>query len=329
MAKGSKMDNVTKDPVIRGVRARALLKYLWRDYSVLVALVLMMVLASILNPRFLTARNLTNILRQVSVIGIVSMGMTVVILSGGIDLSVGSVLALSGVMGMLALNASGSIILGVFVTLGMGAGLGAVNGLLIAKGRVAPFIATLGMMAVARSLALFAVRGSNVVGTVAGYTLISRGTFLGLRYPVYFFAMVALSVWFLMMKTRFGRHVYATGSNERATLMSAVNVGRVKMGVYILCSSLVALGAIVESATLNSISSSNSGVQYELDAIAAVIIGGTRLEGGRGKVVGTVLGVILLGVLNNVLNLMNVSPFLQGFVKGLIIITAVFVQRRD
>jgi ribose transport system permease protein len=288
-----------------------------------------MIIASTLNPRFLTFRNLSNILRQVSVIGIVSMGMTVVIISGGIDLSVGSVLALSGVMGMLTLNASGSVIASVLVTVGSGAVLGGLNGLLISKGRVAPFIATLGMMAVARSLAMFTIRGSNVVGTVEAYALISRGTFLGLRYPVYFFAVVALLVWFLTTRTRFGRHIYATGSNERATLLSAVNVDRVKLGVYVLCSSLVAVGAVVESATLNSISSSNSGIQYELDAIAAVIIGGTRLEGGRGKVVGTILGVLLLGVLNNVLNLMNVSPFLQGFVKGLIIITAVFVQRRD
>lgn len=323
------MDKLKKTPVPIGTRLKWVLAYLWRDYSVLLALILLMVLASFLNPRFLTFRNLANILRQVSVIGIVSLGMTVVILSGGIDLSVGSVLALSGVIGMLTLNSSGSILLGVVTTVGMGAVLGGVNGLLISKGRVAPFIATLGMMAVARSLALFAIRGSNVVGEVDGYTLISRGTFLGLRYPVYFFVAVAVIVWFLTTRTRFGRHVYATGSNERAALLSAVNVDRVKLGVYMFCSSLVALGAVVESATLNSISSSNSGVQYELDAIAAVIIGGTRLEGGRGKIVGTVLGVILLGVLNNVLNLMNVSPFLQGFVKGLIIITAVFVQRRD
>ncbi len=315
-------------PTLRN-RVRGTFAFLWKDYSVLFALILMMVIASVLNPRFLTFRNLTNILRQVSVIGIVSMGMTVVILSGGIDLSVGSVLALSGVFGMLTLNSTGSIALSVAVTLGVGAVLGGINGLLITKGRIAPFIATLGMMAVARSIALFTIRGSNVVGEVEAYALISRGTFLGLRYPVYFFAAVALLVWFTATKTRFGRHVYATGSNERATLLSAVNVDRVKLGVYMLCSSLVALGAVVESATLNSISSSNSGIQYELDAIAAVIIGGTRLEGGRGKIIGTVLGVVLLGVLNNVLNLMNVSPFLQGFVKGLIIITAVFVQRRD
>ena len=185
------------------------------------------------------------------------------------------------------------------------------------------------MMAVSRSLALFFIRGGNVVGDLDGYTMISRGTLLGLRYPVYAFLAVTLFVWFLMQKTRFGRYVYATGSNERATVLSAVAVHLVKIKVYILTSALVAVAAIVESATLNSISSANSGHQYELDAIAAVIIGGTRLEGGRGKVVGTLLGVILLGVLNNVLNLMNVSPFLQGFVKGVIIITAVFVQRRD
>lgn len=310
-------------------RAARVVRLLWMEYSALFALILLMIIASVLNPRFLTFRNLSNILRQVSVIGIVSTGMTVIIISGGIDLSVGSVLALAGVAGMSMLNASGSVVVSIITTLAVAVGIGLINGLLITKGRVAPFIATLGMMAAARSLALFFVRGGNVVGEVDAYTTLSRGVLLGFRYPVYVFIAAAVVVGFIMGRTRFGRYIYATGSNERATLLSAVNVTRVKLGVYALAGSMVAIAAIMESATLNSISSANSGHMYELDAIAAVIIGGTKLEGGRGYIVGTVIGVILMGVLNNVLNLMDVSPFLQGFVKGLIIIVAVLVQRKD
>ena len=309
--------------------AKNVLRFLWLEYSALFALILLMAVAGVLNPRFLTFRNISNIARQVSVIGIVATGMTVVIISGGIDLSVGSVLALSAVAGMSALNASGSVLLSIATTLGVAIALGLVNGVLITKGKLAPFIATLGMMAAARSLALFFVRGGNVVGEVDTYAYLSRGVFLGFRYPVYVFLTVAILVGVLMTRTRFGRYVYATGSNEKATMLSAVNTTRVKLSVYAICSGLVAVAAIMESATLNSISSANSGHMYELDAIASVIIGGSRVEGGRGRIAGTVIGVLLLGVLNNVLNLMNVSPFLQGFVKGIIIIVAVLVQRKS
>lgn len=312
-----------------GARARSIIRFLWMEYSALFALILLMAIAGILNPRFLTFRNLSNITRQVSVIGIVAIGMTMVIISGGIDLSVGSVLALSAVAGMTVLNLTGSIPLSLLTTLAVGTLLGLINGTLITRGKLAPFIATLGMMAAARSLATFFVRGGNVVGEVEAYTTISRGIFLGFRYPVYVFLATAIIIGIVMNRTRFGRYIYATGSNEKATMLSAVNTAQVKLAVYAVCSGLVAVAAIMESATLNSISSANSGHMYELDAIASVIIGGSRLEGGRGYIAGTVIGVLFLGVLNNVLNLMDVSPFLQGFVKGLIIIVAVLVQRKS
>jgi ribose transport system permease protein len=298
------------------------------EYSVLYALVLIIIIAGILNPRFLNPRNLINIVRQVSVIGVVAMGMSVIIISGGIDLSVGSVLALSGVVGMTVLNASHSILLGIVTTLAVALLTGGINGLLITKGRIAPFIATLGMYAVARSLAMFFIRGGNVVGEVESFPMLSRGTFLGLRYPIYVFIIITFIVYVIMKKTRFGRYVYATGSNEKATLLSAIDVDKVKIGVYLLGGALVSVAAVMESATLNAISSANSGVMYELDAISMVIIGGATLDGGRGHIFGTFLGVLLIGVLNNILNLMNVSPFLQGFVKGLIIIVAVLIQRK-
>lgn len=305
-----------------------LLRWLWAEYSVLYALVLIVVIASFLNPHFLTFRNITNILKQVSVIGIISMGMTVVILSGGIDLSVGSVLALVGVASVAALNYTGNVAAAVAAALLLGALIGAINGLIITKGQIAPFIATLGMMAVARSLALYFISGGSIVGQISGYTVFANAMVLKLRLPIYFFFGITLLAAVLMRKTRFGRYIYAIGSNERAALLSAIHVDRVKLWAYVLCSTLTAAAAVIEASNLNSISSASSGHSYELDAIAAVIIGGTRLSGGRGRIVGTLLGVLLLGVLNNVLNLLNLSPFLQGFVKGIIIIIAVLLQKK-
>ncbi|UJF27733.1 ABC transporter permease [Planococcus sp. 107-1] len=305
------------------------LAWLWSEYSVIIAFVLIFIASSILNPRFLDMNNQLNILMQVSIIGIIAMGMTVVMLSGGIDLSVGSVLALVGVISVLSLNASGSILIAVFTALLVGAFVGFLNGLMVAKGRIASFIATLGMMAAARSIALYIAEGGSVSGEVSGFTAIANNNLWIFDYPVIIFLAMTALVYVLMHKMRFGRYVYALGSNEKAALLSAIRVDRIKIGVYTLTGLLVGVAAIIETSRLNSISSSSSGVQYELDAIAAVIIGGTRMTGGRGKIIGTLFGVLILGILNNMMNLMNVSPHLQGFVKGLIIIIAVVFQKRE
>lgn len=282
-----------------------------------------------MNDRFLLLQNQLNILMQVSTIGIIALGMTLVILSGGIDLSVGSVLAMVGVFVVMALNASESIFVAVLTALAVGAFVGFLNGLLVAKAKIAPFIATLGMMAGARSIALYTTNGGSIAGQVDGFTNISN-TKVGLvSLPVIIFLTLTLCVYLLMKKTRFGRYVYAVGSNEKASLLSAIRVDRIKIGVYSLCGFLVGIAALIETSRLNSISSSSSGNLYELDAIAAVIIGGTRMTGGKGKVIGTLFGVLILGVLNNTMNLMNISPHLQGLVKGLIIIIAVIFQKRN
>lgn len=305
------------------------LSWLWSEYSVIIAFIILFIGSSLLNPRFLDINNQLNILMQVSIIGIIAMGMTVVMLSGGIDLSVGSVLALAGVISVLALNASGSVLIGILTALLVGSFAGFLNGLMVAKGRIASFIATLGMMAGARSIALYIADGGSVSGEVTGFTAIANSDIWLFDVPVIiFFAMTAL-IFVLMHKTRFGRYVYALGSNEKAALLSAIRVDRMKIGVYTLIGTLVGVAAVIETSRLNSISSSSSGAQYELDAIAAVIIGGTRMTGGRGKIIGTLFGVLILGILNNMMNLMNVSPHLQGFVKGLIIIIAVVFQKRE
>ncbi|SFB30325.1 ribose transport system permease protein [Lentibacillus halodurans] len=310
-------------------KATGRFSWLWSEYSVIIAFLIIFIAASFMSPRFLDLTNQMNILMQVSIIGIVSLGMTVIMLSGGIDLSVGSVLALVGVITVMALNASGSIFAAIITACLVGSFTGFLNGLMVAKGKIASFIATLGMMAAARSIALYTADGGSISGEVSGFSAISNSDLWIIDYPIIIFLIVTALVYILMHHTRFGRYVYAIGSNEKAALLSAIRVDRVKMAVYSLGGLLVSVAAIIETSRLNSISSSSSGMQYELDAIAAVIIGGTRMTGGRGKVIGTFFGVLILGILNNMMNLMNVSPHLQGFVKGLIIIIAVVFQKRE
>lgn len=305
------------------------LAWLWSEYSVIIAFLVIFIASSIISPRFLDIQNQFNILMQVSIIGIISLGMTVVMISGGIDLSVGSVLALTGVMTVIALNASGSIFIAILVGFAIGTFAGFLNGLMVAKGKIASFIATLGMMAAARSIALYIANGGSISGEELAFTMIANSKLWIIQYPIIFFFIMTVFVYILMHKTRFGRYVYALGSNEKAALLSAIRVDRVKIGVYSLAGFLVSIAAIIETSRLNSISSSSSGMAYELDAIAAVIIGGTRMTGGRGKIIGTLFGVLILGILNNMMNLMDVSPHLQGFVKGLIIIVAVVFQKRE
>ncbi|SET55480.1 monosaccharide ABC transporter membrane protein, CUT2 family [Oceanobacillus limi] len=305
------------------------LNWLWSEYSVIIAFLIIFIVASMMSPRFLDLTNQLNILMHVSIIGIISLGMTIIMLSGGIDLSVGSVLALVGVLTVMAMNASGSIIIGLLTACIVGAFAGFLNGILIAKGKIASFIATLGMMAGARSIALYTANGGSISSEVDGFSAISNSKLGMIHYPVIIFIIMTVLVFILMHKTRFGRYVYAIGSNEKAALLSGIRVDRVKIGVYSLAGLLVSAAAIIETSRLNSISSSSSGMQYELDAIAAVIIGGTRMTGGRGKIIGTFFGVLILGILNNMMNLMNVSTHLQGFVKGLIIIIAVVFQKRE
>ncbi|SDQ05701.1 ABC transporter permease [Virgibacillus salinus] len=305
------------------------LSWLWSEYSVIIAFLIIFIAASIMSPRFLDINNQLNILMHVSIIGIIALGMTVVMLSGGIDLSVGSVLALVGVITVIALNASGSIFIAVLTAFIVGSFAGLLNGLMVAKGKIASFIATLGMMAAARSIALYIADGGSMSGEVSGFTAIANSDLWMIDYPIIIFLIMTACVYILMHKTRFGRYVYAIGSNEKAAVLSAIRVDRVKLGVYSLAGLLVSVAAIIETSRLNSISSSSSGMLYELDAIAAVIIGGTRMTGGKGKIIGTFFGVLILGILNNTMNLMNVSPHLQGLVKGLIIIIAVVFQKRE
>lgn len=311
-------------------RTLSSIKRFFGGNSVILAFAFIVILSSILAPdSFLTQSNIVNILRQVSIVGTISLGMTMIIISGGIDLSVGSALVIVGAAGIFVMNRTGSIALGIGTAFGTGLAIGLVNGLIITKGRVTPFIATLGVMATCRSLALYLLNGGGISANIKSYEAISNGKLFGVSLPVYYFIVLAAVMFVFSRKTRLGRYMYALGSNERATHLSAINVPLVKTLTYMLGGLMVAFASIIETSRLNSVSAASSGVNYELDAIAAVIIGGTRMSGGRGSVLGTFFGVLILGILNNMLTLMGVSPFLGGTVKGLIIIISVLVQRKE
>lgn len=304
----------------------------FEKYGPLFALFVLFVLSSVSSPYFLQTRNILNILRQVSYTGIIGLGMTFVIISGGIDLSVGSMTALIGGIIILVLNYFGgdvsAIIIAIIVGIILGVLAGAVNGVIITKGKVAPFIVTLGTMAIYRSFTLYISNAGEFRSSSSLYPELGMGHFLGIPIPVWIFLGLAAIFNLILFNTRYGRYVCAVGSNEKVAAYSAINVDLIKFISYLIVGFTVAVSAVLLSSRLNSISSSNAGINFELDAIAAVIIGGTSMTGGSGTVYGTVIGAIILGIVNNMLNMLGVSPYLQGTVKGLVIIGAVLIQRK-
>ncbi|MFW6121744.1 MAG: ABC transporter permease [Petrotogales bacterium] len=309
-------------------------RFEYEKFGALFALAALIIISAIASPYFLQIQNILNILRQISYTGIIALGMTFVIISGGIDLSVGSMTALVGGVSILTLNSAMStfgevqaIMISIIVAILFGAALGAANGILVSKGGIAPFIVTLGTMAIYRSLSLYIGEAGVFRSQSNSYPEVGMGRFLGIPYPV--LAMLGIAVFFslLLRKTRFGKYTRAVGSNEKVAKYSAIKTNFVKFSTYMLVGASVGVSAIFLSARLNSISSTNGGLGYELDAIAAVIIGGTSLSGGSGTIWGTIIGAFILGIINNMLNMMGVSPYLQGTVKGLVIIGAVLIQR--
>ncbi|MEK8129196.1 ABC transporter permease [Paenibacillus filicis] len=330
------VESVVREQELRKVQGaakgqdRSWLRTFWEQYSVAFAFIILVLLASLISDSFLSLANIKNVLRQISIVGILSIGMTFVILLGGIDLSVGSVLALAGTV-VMASQVNYGLPIPVSILLGLAAGalIGLMNGILITYGKITAFITTLAMMTVARSLALYYADAGAISGSSMAYSKIGNAYLLGIPVPVVIFALTALLGYLVLEKTVFGRRIYAVGGNLQAARLSAVPVFRITILTYMICGLTAAIGAIIETARLNSVSTSSSGHMYELDAIAAVIIGGTSLAGGRGRLVGTIFGILILGVLSNILNLVNISPYIQGVVKGAIILTAVMLQKRD
>jgi ribose/xylose/arabinose/galactoside ABC-type transport system permease subunit len=302
---------------------------LFSKYGIFFAFVLLAAMLAVTSPPFRTLSNIENILQQISVNGIMAVGMTLVIITAGIDLSVGSVLALSAVVAASFAH-PGEHVLIVPVALGVLVGLacGAANGILIAKKKLAPFIVTLGMMTVARGAALVYTSGRPVINLSDGYNEIGGGAIGDIPFPaMIFFAVILLGI-FILHFTRFGRYVYAVGGNELAAKVSGVNTDGVLIGVYALTGALAGLAGIVLSSRIMS-GPPATGAGYELDAIAAVVIGGTSLSGGVGSIAGTIVGVLIIGVMNNGLDLLNVSSYWQQIVKGLIIVLAVLLDKKS
>ena len=304
-------------------------------------LIAVVILACVFSPSrrgsliFLDAGNLTDILRQVSERGILAVGMTFVILAGGIDLSVGSVLAFAATLSSVMLMRFGyGTPETVIVVLAAGLVIGLINAAVITKGRIQSFIVTLAMMSAARGAARLVSGGSGVEigygpgGAPQSFALLGGKLGAFVPIPALIFLATVVIAWVVLNKTRFGRYVHAVGSNETASRLSGVGVNKVKFGVFSICSLLAALAGIIHCAQLEQ-GNPNDGVAYELDAIAAVVIGGTSLSGGTGTVTGTLAGTLIIGVINNILGLNNIDANLQLIFKGAIIVGAVLLQRRN
>jgi putative xylitol transport system permease protein len=321
---------------IGGIGAQSLdIKTIVRDYGILLALILLMVILSVSNQYFLTPRNILNVLRQTSINGILAIGMTFVILTRGIDLSVGSVVALAGIVSAsLATTSSTAGIAGapypaviaILVGLIVGASAGGVVGTIVARLNVPAFVATLGMLSAARGLTLIYAGGRPVPALTPEFRWIGTGNFYGIPLPVVIFAFVFLVSWWLLARSRFGRYVYAVGGNPRAAKTSGINVTRIKFLVYVISGALAGLAGMILAARTGS-ALTQAGIAYELDAIAAVVIGGTSLSGGIGRISGTLVGALLIGVMNNGLDLMGVESYYQQVLKGVLIVAAVMLDQ--
>lgn len=304
----------------------------------LVALIALIILGALLNPAFLAPANITNVLARSAFIGLIAVGMTFVITAGGLDLSVGSMAAFLAGIAIIAMNAAlpsvgpnwGTILIGMAVAVLGGIAAGYLNGALITKARIEPFIVTLGTMGIFRSLVTWLADGGTLsldYGLRTMYRPVYYGGIGWITWPILCFALVALAGEWIMRQSRFGRHVEAIGSNDRVARYSAIDVNRVRLLTYMLLGLLVGLAVVLYVPRLGSASGS-TGVLWELEAIAAVIIGGTALKGGRGRVWGTVVGVLILSLIDNILNLADlVSPYLNGAIQGVIIVLAVVLQR--
>ncbi|SCT38204.1 ABC transporter permease [Staphylococcus caeli] len=295
-----------------------------------IGLILLVIIISVLNSAFLEPSNLFNLLRQVSINGLIAFGMTFVILTGGIDLSVGSTLALSSAVIAITMMSGVDSIIALLVGCIFGAILGAVNGLLITLGKMAPFIATLATMTVFRGVTLVITDGNPITNLNGNYAfqLFGRGYFLGIPVPAVTMFITFIILYIILHKTVFGRQTYAMGGNEKAAFISGIKVNKLKIMIYSLAGLMSAMAGAILTSRLNS-AQPTAGMSYELDAIAAVVLGGTSLTGGKGRILGTLIGVLIIGVLNNGLNLLGVSSFYQQVVKGVVIIIAVLIDRKN
>ncbi len=304
-------------------------KNLLREMGPLIGLVLLFIVIAALNDRFISPSNLSNLLRQVSINALISFGMTFVILTGGIDLSVGSILALSSALLASMITSGMNPEMAVIVAAVIGLGLGAVNGIIVAYGKVAPFIATLATMTIYRGATLVYTNGNPISGLSDDpiFMGLGQGDIAGVPVPAILMLIAFLVLLFILNKTPLGRQTYAVGGNEKVSFIAGIKINRVKIVSYAITGLLCALAGAVLTSRLNS-AQPTAGMGYELDAIAAVVLGGTSLSGGKGRITGTLIGALIIGTLNNGLNILNVSSFYQQVVKGIVILLAVLMDRK-
>ena len=321
------MSNDIEHVAVEEKHSKTRLMDILKKYGIFLVLVVIVLILSLVSPVFFSTRNLLNILRQISVIGIIAVGMTFVIISGGIDLSVGSIVAIAGVIATSVAHPGDSVPLAFLLGGLAGLAAGSVNGFIVAKGKVAPFIVTLGMMTILRGLALVYTNGRPVIDLSEGYGRIGGGYVLGVPNPVIILIIILAMGVFTLRFSKYGRHVYAVGGNELAAKVSGINNRAVIFGVYAIVGVLSGVAGVVITSRVMT-GSPVVGMGYELDAIAAVVIGGTSLAGGVGSILGSLIGALILGVINNGLDLLNVSSYNQQIVKGAIIIFAVLLDRQ-
>ena len=300
-----------------------------QNLGTIAALIILIVFVSVLNPAFLQVNNLLNLMRQLIINGFIALGMTFVILTGGIDLSVGSTLAFTSAIFAGLLQNGMNTGLAILITLALGLALGLINGLLITKGKLAPFIVTLATMTIFRGLTLVYMDGRPISGPKDNFAFqfLGKGQVFGIPFQVILFLIVYIVLSALLNKTSHGRKIFAVGGNEKASFISGIKIDKVKVLVYVISALMAVVSGLVLTSRLNS-AQPTAGSAYEMDAIAAVVLGGTSMTGGSGSLTGTLIGILILGVLNNGLNLLGVSSFYQQIVKGVVILIAVLIDRK-
>nr|WP_325212401.1 ABC transporter permease [uncultured Oscillibacter sp.] len=307
---------------------RTMLKKLLNKYAIYIIFVGMCVILSMLTPNFLKMRNILNVIRQVSVFGTIGLGVTLCIITAGTDLSAGSVAACAGVVSAIFAQRGGmNLILAIVLGILTGALAGLINGVLIVKGEIPPFIATLGMMSAARGAALLISKGLPISNLDAAYIVTGQGDILGIPGPIIIFAILAVIMHVTLSKTKFGRSVYAVGGNPLAAVTCGINKNKILIEVYLLEGVMCGIAGIILTSRVGS-GVPTAALNYEFDAITGAIIGGTSFNGGIGTVMGTVVGVLVIGVLNNGMDLLAISSYWQQVVKGVVIVLAVVLDAR-
>lgn len=304
------------------------MKYM-SELTTVIALIILMAVITIINSNFLTANNLLNLLLQVTSNALIAFGMTFVILTGGIDLSVGSILALSSALTAGLLGSGMLVTLAILISLILGCILGMMNGLLISYGKLAPFIVTLATMTIFRGATLVYTNGNPITKGLSDtflFQFLGQGYIVGIPFPVIIMFIVFIVLYVLLHKTAFGKSVYAIGGNEKAAYISGVKLNKVKIIIYSISGIMASISGLIITSRLSS-AQPTAGASYEMDAIAAVVLGGTSLSGGKGRILGTLIGALIIGVLNNGLNIIGVSAFWQQVVKGVVILIAVLIDR--